>query len=1189
MGGSPTDQVTAPPGADLEHSTPQQLAEALVATDVILVKAATKDPTAPFVALEARLFKTLVRAYTKAARVAVRDATDRAGQGDPDGRPTRADVEAVKQRVDRAFQNWDAGTEHIVEAVLRASYREAKVQAAARANAHPNNRVVRPVSPHLTFDDVRKAKGKPRTTFEIKPRFSVVDDAAVESMKTHQTYWIGQHHAKNVSNKIATIAEDTMLKQGLSRREAAKALEASLKAEFGYDPKQPFGTAGTFGIPGKWNGSPIQYFEGVAANATTTARIAGKVQEYKEVGASLIEVIAAQDERTCEVCGFMDKKVFTLQQADTQVTELQGASEPNSVKLIQPWSRLKQINKDSLTTSKDTGRVAPHKAQALAKTGHCLPTYHFRCRCDIDIAEDATFKPYEEIPDAPEPAKPAEPPVTIPPKPPVAGQPLSAPLPKKPPPPPKPQPIKPPPDRPPDAFPFEESQMKDLGRQGLDGMHSKSVYEAPDGTRWLFKPQSEFRARGDVLAADMAKALGLETPDVYMTRLGGKVGSIQKMYTNVVSDYGSIAPSSLSATECSIIQRQHLFDWLISQHDTHSGNLIKLTNGHTVFIDKGQTFRFFGKDKLTLGYGASGTPNPSSTYYHTMFQSAIKGDAVQLAEINHRRIQGFLKAVDDMSDEAFANIIRPYALAAEKAYKEGAVRMGFSGQFWMKDLSADEFIAQAAARKRALRKEAEKFYKVLEKKLHPPVPKAPTVSIAAPEVSMPPGAVQQLDDVLVREIIESKWAGKAVMVGGSDFEEMQLLAYQVKGEGFLMEGKLRQGSMRKLEKVMQDPPRGYSVRRFREMPVRRREFNFTTREIEWTGETSSSLRRAAMTWEIKTPSGIEIEYTPFIAENTKNHFSASGQFVMRLPKAKGAADVTITEVKAMLGELKSLGLNSQIATADDIDLLYLRLVAENKGLGKRAAKVRETLTPATQKKKLRDLLSENNVPLTKERGFSSVPKFDHGTKFGRAYWEAPVTQAEEEFYQSHKLVHTITGTSKRISESLDKILSGTEGLIATEEKIRAGIGIAGMSPTADRASGGAVNVFTRIRKIKKGTGYGANSVGDMGNSYVLNPRKTMRKTTTFSYEGDRYGSMKTRARNTRLFNARDWAASADNYGNETTVRNFVDFSDALESVVVPNLQEKQEVLAVLRKHGIKKLGDRKIEQAITIVGRPLFE
>jgi 8-oxo-dGTP diphosphatase len=92
------------------------------------------------------------------------------------------------------------------------------------------------------------------------------------------------------------------------------------------------------------------------------------------------------------------------------------------------------------------------------------------------------------------------------------------------------------------SFPFEIDGLKKLNIN-LGGAHSKQVFEAPDGSRWMFKPQDEWRAQIDRTIYEMAVAVGHDAAETYVISVGGRAGSIQRLYPDVGGDFYSVDDS----------------------------------------------------------------------------------------------------------------------------------------------------------------------------------------------------------------------------------------------------------------------------------------------------------------------------------------------------------------------------------------------------------------------------------------------------------------------------------------------------------------------------------------------------------------------------------------------------------------------------------------------------------------------
>ena len=336
------------------------------------------------------------------------------------------------------------------------------------------------------------------------------------------------------------------------------------------------------------------------------------------------------------------------------------------------------------------------------------------------------------------------------------------------------------------GFPWREEQLTTVNRR-LAGAHEKQLFRDPDGAEWMFKPQDTFRAEGDIMAAKMAEALGIETAEVHMATIGGRRGSIQRMFTEVAGDAGALPATGLTEAQAVAIQREHVFDWLISQHDTHAQNILLRSDASLGFIDKGQTFRFFGNDKLDLVFGKPGTPNPSGTYYQKMFAGYANGDKVPLAGVDG--LEEFFKRIDSLSDDEFRSILRPYARAATEAAKSNP---GLKRAAWMGRFDEEQFLDAAVARKNAARGDFKKFYDDLQAKRDKVLKPA----------GAPTGSRARFTKAGIKEADDAGWAGRSYFVKGDDYEGMNLLLYGSDGDGTFLQGKLRASADRRLMELL---------------------------------------------------------------------------------------------------------------------------------------------------------------------------------------------------------------------------------------------------------------------------------------------------------------------------------------------------------------------------------------------------
>ena len=194
---------------------------------------------------------------------------------------------------------------------------------------------------------------------------------------------------------------------------------------------------------------------------------------------------------------------------------------------------------------------------------------------------------------------------------------------------------------------------------------------------WLVKhapPGAEFLADGDVATAQIAQKVGLETPPTFKTDLGKGPASAQYMYPGAKDAFAgsAIDPEKVSDSDLMELQKHHALDWLIGNHDGHGRQFIRTKEGQLVGIDKGQAFKYFNQDKLHWNFHPNTHYGEHEPVYNTLYRNMAKGGRV----INDPR-QGdlgkFMQSLQDIPDNEYADMLRPYAEGAAKAGQLGTV------------------------------------------------------------------------------------------------------------------------------------------------------------------------------------------------------------------------------------------------------------------------------------------------------------------------------------------------------------------------------------------------------------------------------------------------------------------------------------------------------------------------------------
>jgi len=296
---------------------------------------------------------------------------------------------------------------------------------------------------------------------------------------------------------------------------------------------------------------------------------------------------------------------------------------------------------------------------------------------------------------------------------------------------------------------------------GLGGMHEKQVWKDAAGDAWLFKPQErageEFRVRVEAAQSAVAKLVNPEAVEVRAMTLGGRFGSAQRMARSLAEpkDFGTIPPEQMTAQEVRDVQREQVIDWLTANHDAHPGQWLRTPEGRTLGIDKAQSYRWLGEDRLAVDYHPNARYGEREPLYNSMFRAIKEGRL----RFDPRDTLEWVRRAERISDADLLAALRPYAEGRFKGDATGLKR----------------FQDGALARKNALRADFEAFYSdVLGRPFRfeeEPAP-APRAERKPKYARLTPRLAEH-----VAEAHEAGWQGKTIPIGGEQIEDQALMVW----------------------------------------------------------------------------------------------------------------------------------------------------------------------------------------------------------------------------------------------------------------------------------------------------------------------------------------------------------------------------------------------------------------------------
>ncbi|HUT54386.1 MAG TPA: minor capsid protein [bacterium] len=304
--------------------------------------------------------------------------------------------------------------------------------------------------------------------------------------------------------------------------------------------------------------------------------------------------------------------------------------------------------------------------------------------------------------------------------------------------------------------------FKPAGKAEVGGAHTKEFWVDESGAKWLFKPieksGDEFIAQGEEAAYQIGRLIDPDAVEVRTINLNGKLGSIQKWHTDLQAkgDFSDVDPTQLTTTELEQIQREHVVDWLVSNHDGHSKQFLRARSGKVYGIDKGQLFKHLGEDKLSIDYHPNGKFGEQEPYYNTVFRAVKQGKVKADPSVTLR----YIREVEKIADDDYLALLKPYA----------------DGRFGKNEAKKKAFLDLALERKRNLRRDFEGFYAdVLGKKGF----RFEDAAAALPKK----GRLGPAEEKLIEEVRKLGWQGKVLPFDEDDIEDQNALIFVETAKG----------------------------------------------------------------------------------------------------------------------------------------------------------------------------------------------------------------------------------------------------------------------------------------------------------------------------------------------------------------------------------------------------------------------
>ena len=340
--------------------------------------------------------------------------------------------------------------------------------------------------------------------------------------------------------------------------------------------------------------------------------------------------------------------------------------------------------------------------------------------------------------------------------------------------------------------------FKFQGRAEIEGAHTKYFFTDDAGNRWLFKPAEEFRAYGDEVAYKIGRLIDPDAVEVRYAKLQvpgstkPKAGSIQKWRPDLKADFDfrNVPIEKMTASEIEQLQREHVIDWLISNHDGHAKQFLRTQDGKVLGIDKGQLLKYLGDDKLSLAYHPNKIYGESEPIYNTLMRAWRDGKIEMKLQSTYR----YISEIEKLTDDAYRELLQSYA---ERRFKSQKLKL-------------KQFYETAIARKNNLRNDFEEFYtRLLQEKTGDvkAVFKFDTGASGVRSKDITGSRLPKEAEKWIDDINAAGWQGRTLPVDVDDIEDQNVLFFteNLRGqERTIARMKIRPKAEKKLLKALEE-------------------------------------------------------------------------------------------------------------------------------------------------------------------------------------------------------------------------------------------------------------------------------------------------------------------------------------------------------------------------------------------------
>jgi hypothetical protein len=201
---------------------------------------------------------------------------------------------------------------------------------------------------------------------KVGHKISKLDKSIVPTISKEPPYWIGNFYDRQLSNRIGEIGR-YIVGRDLTLKESSVAIRKALERELSLFTG-PVDFKST--IPARYAGNVGRYTKLLSQTVSTRSTNFGRLSAMADKGIERFVFVAVMDDRTTEICQFMNGREFTVSNGISVMNKMIGANSPEEFKEISPWVTAEE----AVEIAGDGDLIS--QSQNLSDNGVMIPPLH---------------------------------------------------------------------------------------------------------------------------------------------------------------------------------------------------------------------------------------------------------------------------------------------------------------------------------------------------------------------------------------------------------------------------------------------------------------------------------------------------------------------------------------------------------------------------------------------------------------------------------------------------------------------------------------------------------------------------------------------------------------------------------------------------------------------------------------------